>query len=111
MNYLVSALLVDPSLFGFRPSGSQNLLQLVFLKEIWHLARVQHVVYVLQELFHHNLQHKRVKDCCNVFSFKGFFLVDYMEKLHECAKMLKEGLNYYLDATLLISMASNYHKK
>lgn len=66
--YLVPVLLIDSSLLGFGTSGSQNLLQLVFLKEIGHLARVQHVVYVLQELFHHNLQHRGSNTAAFVFS-------------------------------------------
>lgn len=66
--YLVPVLLIDSSFFGFRTSGSQNLLQLVFLKEIGHLARVQHVVYVLQELLHHDLQHRGSNTAAVVFS-------------------------------------------
>jgi len=53
--YLVPVLLTDSHFFGFRARGHENLFQLIFLKEVGHFSRVQHVVDVLQKAFHHDL--------------------------------------------------------
>lgn len=57
--YLIPVLLTDSSLFGFGTGGSEYLFQLVFLKKVGHLTRVQHIVDILQKLLHHNLQKDR----------------------------------------------------
>lgn len=54
--YLISVALSDACLLGTGPRRCQHLLQLVLLEQVGNLARVQHVVDVLQELLHYNLR-------------------------------------------------------
>lgn len=57
--YLIPISLRDAGLFSLGANGSQHLFQFILLKEVWYFTRVQHVINILQELFHHNLKQMR----------------------------------------------------
>ena len=51
----VAVALGDADLLGSRATADDDALVLVGLEQVGHLARVQHVVDVFQELFYHDL--------------------------------------------------------
>lgn len=53
--YLISVSFRYSCLLCFWSSCCQYKLQLIFLKQVWHLPGIKHIIYVFKELFNDNL--------------------------------------------------------